>query len=181
MGVKPRQPRDFGSTGDFYEVFTLLWIYLNAGRRESISRPTSFRLELFFSSCCHLPAVGPGGLRWGFFFFGWDSWLIGLRFVFGAWGGSLGASVRADVRVCLAGSGRFYLECTAGGPVVYMGRDKNGRTGQGIFSSVQFSSVTHWGRVPSVHGTCYPVLAWSIQLRAYAMPSVPVQCPRLHH
>ena len=134
-----------------------------------------------FSSCCHLPAVGPGGLRWGFFFFGWGSWLIGLRFVFGAWGGSLGASVRADVRVCLAGSGRFYLECTAGGPVVYMGRDKNGRTGQGIFSSVQFSSVTHWGRVPSVHGTCYPVLAWSIQLRAYAMPSVPVQCPRLHH
>ena len=66
------------------------------------------------SSCCHLPAVGPGGLRWGFFFFGWDSWLIGLRFVFGAWGGSLGASVRADVRVCLAGSGRFYLECTVG-------------------------------------------------------------------
>ena len=31
-------------------------------------------------SCCHLPAVGPGGLRWGFFFFGWDGWLIGLRF-----------------------------------------------------------------------------------------------------
>ena len=62
---------------------------------------------------CHLPAVGPGGLRWGFFFFGWDGWLIGLRFVFGAWGGSLGASVRADVRVCLAGSGRFYLECTS--------------------------------------------------------------------
>ena len=47
-----------------------------------------------FSSCCYLPAVGPGGLRWGFFFFGWDSWLIGLRFVFGAWGGSLGASVQ---------------------------------------------------------------------------------------
>ena len=35
--------------------------------------------------------------------------------MFGAWGGSLGASVRADVRVCLAGSGRFYLECTVGG------------------------------------------------------------------
>ena len=32
----------------------------------------------------------------------------------------------------------------------------------------------HWCRVPSVHGTYYPVLAWSIQLRAYAMPSVPV-------
>ena len=32
----------------------------------------------------------------------------------------------------------------------------------------------HWCRVPSVHGTCYPVLAWSIQLLAYAMPSVPV-------
>ena len=75
-------------------------------------------------SCCHLPAVGPGGLRWGFFFFGWGSWLIGLRFVFGAWGGSLGASVRANVRVRLACSGQFYLECTVtiGGPVVYMGR-----------------------------------------------------------
>ena len=67
-----------------------------------------------FSSCCHLPAVSPGGLRWGFFFFGRDGWLISLRFVFGAWGGSLGASVRANVRVCLAGSGRFYLECTVG-------------------------------------------------------------------
>ena len=32
----------------------------------------------------------------------------------------------------------------------------------------------HWGRVPSVHKTCYPALAWSIQLLAYAMPSVPV-------
>ena len=42
--------------------------------------------------------------------------------MFGAWGGSLGASVRANVRVRLAGSGRFYLECTVGGPVVYMGR-----------------------------------------------------------
>ena len=30
------------------------------------------------------------------------------------------------------------------------------------------------GRVPSVNGICYPVLAWSVQLRAYAMPSVPV-------
>ena len=48
--------------------------------------------------------------------------------MFGAWGGSLGASVRANVRVCLAGSGRFYLECTVGGPVVYMGRSKNGET-----------------------------------------------------
>ena len=64
---------------------------------------------IMHSSCCHLPAVGPGGLRWCFFFFGWNGWLIGLRFVFGAWGGSLGASVRADVRVCLAGSGRFTL------------------------------------------------------------------------
>ena len=31
----------------------------------------------------------------------------------------------------------------------------------------------HWCRVPSVHGIYYPVLAWSIQLLAYAMPSVP--------
>ena len=55
---------------------------------------------------------------------------------------SLGASVRADVRVCLAGSGRFYLECTVGGPVVYMGRDKNGQTKRSVRgSSVQFSSV----------------------------------------
>ena len=75
-----------------------------------------------FSSCCYLPAVSPGGLRWCFFFFGRDGWLISLRFVFGAWGGSLGASVRANVRVRLACSGRFYLECTVGGPVVYMGR-----------------------------------------------------------
>ena len=51
-------------------------------------------------SCCCLPAVGPGALRWGFFFFGWGSWLIGLRFVFGAWGRGLGASVRADVQMC---------------------------------------------------------------------------------
>ena len=48
--------------------------------------------------------------------------------MFGAWGGSLGASVRANMRVCLAGSGRFYLECTVGGPVVYMGRNKNEKT-----------------------------------------------------
>ena len=32
----------------------------------------------------------------------------------------------------------------------------------------------HWHRVPSVHGTHYPASAWLIQLRAYAMPSVPV-------
>ena len=32
----------------------------------------------------------------------------------------------------------------------------------------------HWGRVPSVHGIYYPASAWLIQLRAYAMPSVPV-------
>ena len=35
-----------------------------------------------FSSCCYLPAVGPGGLRWCVFFFGRDGWLISLRFVF---------------------------------------------------------------------------------------------------
>ena len=43
--------------------------------------------------------------------------------------------------------------------------------------SVQFSSVQWNGgqaSVPSVHGICYPVLAWSIQLLVYAMPSVPV-------
>ena len=34
--------------------------------------------------------------------------------------------------------------------------------------------TTHWGRVPSVHRIYYPVLAWPIQFRAYAMPSVPV-------
>ena len=84
-------------------------------------------------SCCHLLAVSPGGLRWCFFFFfGREGWLISLRFVFGAWGGSLRASVRAcvraNVRVRLAGSGRFCLECTVGGPVVYMGRSKNGET-----------------------------------------------------
>ena len=72
-----------------------------------------------FSSCCCLPAVGPGGLRWGFFFFGWGSWLIGLRFVFGAWGRGLGASVRADVQMCVCAwlavgvftHGMVYLEC----------------------------------------------------------------------
>ena len=32
--------------------------------------------------------------------------------MFDAWGGSLGASVRENVRVCLAGSGRFCLEGT---------------------------------------------------------------------
>ena len=53
-------------------------------------------------------------------------------------GGSLGASVRADVRVCLASSGRFYLECTVGGPVVYMGRNKNGQTKRGVRGRVQF-------------------------------------------
>ena len=84
------------------------------------------------------PAVSPGGLRWCFFFFGRDGWLISLRFVFGAWGGSLGASVRANVRVRLACSGRFYLECTQG-PVVYMGR-----------SSVQFR---HKLKPSSAHGT----------------------------
>ena len=47
--------------------------------------------------------------------------------MFGVGGGrGLGAIVRADVRVCLAGSGRCYLECTVGGPVVYMGRDREG-------------------------------------------------------
>ena len=34
--------------------------------------------------------------------------------------------------------------------------------------------TTHWGRVPSVHGTYYPASAWLIQKRAYAMPSGPV-------
>ena len=34
--------------------------------------------------------------------------------------------------------------------------------------------TTHWGRVPLVHGIYYPASAWLIQLRAYAMPSVPV-------
>ena len=34
--------------------------------------------------------------------------------------------------------------------------------------------TTHWGRVPSVHRVYYPALAWLIQFRAYAMPSVPV-------
>ena len=34
--------------------------------------------------------------------------------------------------------------------------------------------TTHWGRVPSVHRTCYPVLARPINSRAYAVPSVPV-------
>ena len=57
-----------------------------------------------------------------FFLFGRSGWLIRLRFVFGVWGESLGASVRASVRVRVACSGRFYLECTVGGPVVYMGR-----------------------------------------------------------
>ena len=83
-----------------------------AARAFNLCEAVAEAVGAHIASCCHLPAVGPGGLRWGFFFFGWDSWLIGLRFVFGAWGGSLGASVRADVRVCLAGSGRFYLECT---------------------------------------------------------------------
>ena len=56
------------------------------------------------------------------------------RFAFRVWSLCLvrGASVRADVRVCLAGSGRFYLECTVGSPVVYMGRDKNGQTKRGV-------------------------------------------------
>ena len=35
-------------------------------------------------------------------------------------------------------------------------------------------ATRHWGRVPSVHGMYYPASAWLIQLRAYAMPSVPV-------
>ena len=34
--------------------------------------------------------------------------------------------------------------------------------------------TTRGGRVPSVHGPRYPASAWLIQLRAYAMPSVPV-------
>ena len=34
--------------------------------------------------------------------------------------------------------------------------------------------TTHWGRVLSVHRAYYPALAWLIQFRAYAMPSVPV-------
>ena len=51
------------------------------------------------------------GLRWGFFFV-WDSLLIGLRFGFGAWGRGLGASVRADVRACLASNGMvWYGRC----------------------------------------------------------------------
>ena len=34
--------------------------------------------------------------------------------------------------------------------------------------------TTHWGRVRLVRRTCYPALAWLIQFRACAMPSVPV-------
>ena len=36
--------------------------------------------------------------------------------------------------------------------------------------------TTKWGRVPSVHGTHYPISARLVQVRAYAMPSSP--CPR---
>ena len=50
--------------------------------------------------------------------------------MFGVGGRGLGAIVRAHMRVCLAGSGRCYLECTVGGPVVYMGRDREGAWGQ---------------------------------------------------
>ena len=47
--------------------------------------------------------------------------------------------------------------------------------GRGHESHMTSSLVTtHWGRVPSVHRTYYPALAWLIQFRAYAMPSVPV-------
>ena len=50
-----------------------------------------------------------------------------------------------------------------------------GRFGrQASVTDIYHAMPCHAGRVPSVHGTCYPVLAWSIQLRAYAMPSVPV-------
>ena len=35
-------------------------------------------------------------------------------------------------------------------------------------------AIARWGRVPSVHRACNPVLAWPIKLLAYAMPSVPV-------
>ena len=57
-----------------------------------------------------------------------------------AYEASLAVSTDADLafsehtfwlHVCLAGNGRFYLECTVGGPVVYMGRDKNGQTKRG--------------------------------------------------
>ena len=45
-----------------------------------------------------------------------------------------------------------------------------------LFRMAMTSSLvtTHWGRVPSVHDMYYPASAWLIQLRAYAMPSVPV-------
>ena len=33
--------------------------------------------------------------------------------------------------------------------------------------------TTHWGRFRLVHRIYYPVLAWPINLQAYAMPSVP--------
>ena len=89
-------------------------------------------------SCCFVPAVGPGGFGVWIFFFVWDRWLIGLRFVFGAWGRGLGAIVCADVRVHLAGNGRCYLEnqCTVGGPVVYMGETKMGQTKKGARGGV---------------------------------------------
>ena len=49
--------------------------------------------------------------------------------------------------MCVACSGRFYLECTVGGPVVYMGRNKNGRTkrayGARIFVSCLDKQARH--------------------------------------
>ena len=43
------------------------------------------------------------------------------------------------------------------------------------YHTIPFVQSFHtWGRVPSVHRIYYPVLAWPINLQAYAMPSVPV-------
>ena len=48
-----------------------------------------------------------------------------------------------------------------------------------LFNYKQWCGITeelrpHWGRLPLVHGIYYPASAWLIQLRAYAMPSLPV-------
>ena len=65
--------------------------------------PYMFFVVIYLPSVLVVFSVVLLSLRWGVFFFGWGSWLIGLRFVFSAWGGSLGAGVRADDCACVLG------------------------------------------------------------------------------
>ena len=73
----PRVTTRFSKLSYFFVIFARNPIFI--GLTKLTKLVTSGFLALLLRSCCYLPAVGPGGLRWGFFFFGWGSCSVQWR------------------------------------------------------------------------------------------------------